>query len=45
MLKKISDTRKFLDERGYNHVDIEVDGNVSFANLVKMKNASLLKTE
>lgn len=39
MLKKISDTRKFLDERDYKHVDIEVDGNVSFANLQKMKNA------
>lgn len=39
MLKKISDTREFLDKKGYKHIDIEVDGNVSFENLVKMKDA------
>lgn len=31
-LKKIADTRKFLDDNGYNHIEIEVDGNVSFEN-------------
>ena len=35
-LKKISDCRKYLDERGYGHVEIEVDGNVSFVNAEKM---------
>lgn len=35
-LTKISDTRRYLDERGYSHVEIEVDGNVSFENAVKM---------
>ncbi|MBQ8508522.1 MAG: ribulose-phosphate 3-epimerase [Clostridia bacterium] len=33
---KISRLRKMLDERGLNHVRIEVDGNVSPANLVRM---------
>lgn len=35
-LTKISDTRRYLDERGYGYVQIEVDGNVSFENAVKM---------
>ena len=35
-LKKITDCRKYLDERGYGHVEIEVDGNVSFVNAEKM---------
>lgn len=35
-LQKITDCRKYLDERGYSHVEIEVDGNVSFANAEKM---------
>ena len=39
MLKKISDTREFLDKNGYRHVEIEVDGNVSFENAKLMKNA------
>ena len=39
MLDKIKKTREFLDERGYNHVEIEVDGNVSFENVPKMKQA------
>lgn len=36
-LKKISKLRKYLDERGYENVEIEVDGNVSFENAVKMR--------
>ena len=38
-LRKIADCRKYLDERGYGHVRIEVDGNVSFENAVKMRAA------
>jgi len=38
-LKKIADCRKYLDERGYSHVEIEVDGNVSFVNAAKMADA------
>lgn len=38
-LSKISDTRRFLDDRGYTDVEIEVDGNVSFENLEKMVKA------
>lgn len=36
-LDKIQDFRKYLDERGKQHVQIEVDGNVSFENAVKMR--------
>lgn len=36
-LRKIEDCRKYLDERGYQHVDIEVDGNVSLENAKKMR--------
>lgn len=39
MLDKIKKTREFLDERGYTNVEIEVDGNVSFENLPKMRDA------
>ena len=35
-LAKITRLRKMLDENGYEHVLIEVDGNVSFENAVKM---------
>ena len=35
-LQKITECRKYLDERGYGHVEIEVDGNVSFVNAEKM---------
>ena len=35
-LQKITDCRHYLDSRGYSHVEIEVDGNVSFANAEKM---------
>ena len=38
-LKKITDCRRYLDERGYGHVEIEVDGNVSFENAKKMYEA------
>ena len=36
-LKKIKDVREFLDERGFENVEIEVDGNVSFENAKLMK--------
>ena len=39
MLDKIKKTREFLDANGYEHVEIEVDGNVSFENVPKMKQA------
>ncbi|MBE6597694.1 MAG: ribulose-phosphate 3-epimerase [Ruminococcaceae bacterium] len=35
-LKKISDLRQFLDSRDRGHIEIEVDGNVSFENARKM---------
>ena len=38
-LKKISDLRTMLDERGYSYIDIEVDGNVSFENGKRMSEA------
>ena len=38
-LEKITQVRKFLDGQGYSQVEIEVDGNVSFENAVKMKAA------
>lgn len=38
-LLKIAAMRRFLDERGYADIDIEVDGNVSFDNAVKMREA------
>ncbi len=38
-LKKISALRKLLDETGYSHVEIEVDGNVSFENARRMSDA------
>lgn len=38
-LKKIKDLRKYLDENGYENVEIEVDGNVSFENAVLMSKA------
>lgn len=39
MLDKIRDARAFLDERGYQHIKLEVDGNVSFENATKMYEA------
>ena len=38
-LEKITRLRKYLDEKGYGHVEIEVDGNVSFENAEKMNRA------
>lgn len=38
-LEKIERLRAFLDGNGYSHVDIEVDGNVSFENARKMSDA------
>ncbi|MEI6131276.1 MAG: ribulose-phosphate 3-epimerase [Bacillota bacterium] len=38
-LDKITRMRKFLDERGYQNIEIEVDGNVSFENAKKMRDA------
>lgn len=38
-IDKIRRMRKYLDENGYSHVKIEVDGNVSFENAVKMRHA------
>ena len=38
-LEKIRKLRKFLDENGYSHVRIEVDGNVSLENGIKMREA------
>ena len=38
-LEKITATRAYLDEKGYENVDIEVDGNVSFENAKKMRAA------
>lgn len=38
-IDKIRKTRAFLDERGYDHIEIEVDGNVSFENAAKMRSA------
>lgn len=37
--EKIVKTRRMLDERGYAHIDIEVDGNVSFENARLMRAA------
>ena len=38
-LQKIARLRAFLDRRGYPEIEIEVDGNVSFENSVRMKRA------
>jgi len=38
-LEKLRDLRDFLDNCGYEQIEIEVDGNVSFENAVKMKEA------
>lgn len=39
MLQKLRDLRTFLDENGYPDLEIEVDGNVSFENAEKMRQA------
>lgn len=38
-LKKIKELRSYLDQNGYEHIEIEVDGNVSFENAVLMNEA------
>ena len=38
-IKKIKNLREELDLNGYEHVEIEVDGNVSFENAILMKDA------
>ena len=38
-IQKIADIRAMLDSKGYNHVEIEVDGNVSFENARRMRAA------
>ena len=38
-LGKIADCRRYLDERGRHDIRIEVDGNVSFENALKMRAA------
>lgn len=35
-LRKIADCRSFLDTRGYTHIPIQIDGNVSFENIPGM---------
>ncbi len=37
--EKIKAVRKFLDNSGYNEIEIEIDGNVSFENARKMSDA------
>jgi ribulose-phosphate 3-epimerase len=39
MLRKIADVRGRLDAAGYEHIDLEVDGNVSFAHIPEMVRA------
>ncbi|MBQ7901421.1 MAG: ribulose-phosphate 3-epimerase [Clostridia bacterium] len=38
-LKKIKTLREYLDKNGYEHIEIEVDGNVSFENAKLMNEA------
>ena len=38
-LKKIKKLKSVLDEKGYSHIEIEVDGNVSFENAKLMNEA------
>ncbi|MBQ7095181.1 MAG: ribulose-phosphate 3-epimerase [Clostridia bacterium] len=38
-LEKITALREYLDKKGYSHVEIECDGNVSFENAKRMKEA------
>jgi len=35
-IRKINDCRRYLDARGFGHLPIQVDGNVSFANIPGM---------
>ncbi|MEJ5251061.1 MAG: ribulose-phosphate 3-epimerase [Armatimonadota bacterium] len=38
-LRKVAECRRYLDERGWRNVPIQVDGNVSFENIPKMVGA------
>ena len=38
-LKKVKTLREYLNENGYEHIEIEVDGNVSFENAKLMSDA------
>ncbi len=38
-LRKIKELREYLDNNGYGHIEIEVDGNVSFENAKLMSDA------
>ncbi len=38
-IEKIRDTKAYLAERGYEKIEIEVDGNVSWENIPKMADA------
>lgn len=38
-IKKITDIRNYLDQHGKSEVSIQVDGNISFENAVRMKKA------
>ena len=38
-LNKIKTLREYLDKNGYGHIEIEVDGNVSFENARLMNEA------
>lgn len=35
-LRKVEDVRQLIDSAGYDHIEVQVDGNVSFANIPTM---------
>lgn len=35
-IRKLADVRKLIDDEGYTHIELEVDGNVSFENIPVM---------
>jgi ribulose-phosphate 3-epimerase len=35
-IRKLADIRKLIDDAGYSHIELEVDGNVSFQNIPVM---------
>ncbi|HEV2326058.1 MAG TPA: hypothetical protein VGS10_19120, partial [Terracidiphilus sp.] len=39
MIRKIGDVRRLLEKSGHEHIDIQVDGNVSFAHIPAMVSA------
>ncbi len=38
-IKKIADAREMIEKRGFDHIEIQVDGNVSFENIPAMVQA------